>query len=173
MGVLNGELERMMARYRSGDGEGARKVSLTESCVQDSSQSLYSAIRNFKKLTKNDKEFMQRIKDNPGSEESIAFEKLDKTLHSLEKAVKPLRLARSDWKAFADHKPIPSGFGPISTAVRGLLSWKTVMPRRGNDNIAKKFLDSGSGLWVLRSNQMGGDLGQNFPEAPSHLLSNQ
>jgi len=42
---LQRELRVMMARYRTGDGTGASIVTPAQSCVQDSNQALFTALR--------------------------------------------------------------------------------------------------------------------------------
>jgi predicted Abi (CAAX) family protease len=64
-----------------------------------------------------------------------------------------------DWKSYAEsgHFSVDTG-GVMGGVLKTLLSWKTVMPRYANDELAEVFLDRGASLWALKTGQIGGEL---------------
>lgn len=174
MDILNGEVEKMMARYRIGDGDGVAIISSTNSCVQDSSQSLYAAIYNFKELTQKNPSFMKWVKENPEHRDVIAYKKLSELTSSLEKIVKPAGISRPDWKSYAESGYFTTDTGGVMGVVlKTLLSWKTVMPRYADDKFAEVFLDNGASLWALKAGQIGGEQENRYPTAPTYPFSKQ
>ncbi|NEP53662.1 MAG: abortive infection protein, partial [Moorea sp. SIO3C2] len=59
---------------------------------------------------------------------------------------------------------------PNIPILRGLASWRTVLPRRGHDEIASLLLNHGAKLWVIRTNQVGGFDPDIIPYAPTTLF---
>jgi len=51
--------------------------------------------------------------------------------------------------------------------LRGLVSWRTMLPRLASDTIVELFLSQGAAMWVLRTNQVGGFDPDIEPVAPT------
>ena len=135
---LSLQAEVLMARYRSGDGGGVALVTPATSCVQDSAQALELAIAGLR---------------DPGPG-------LTSLRTGLRHLLQPFGLQRSDWRhngalvAMAQ----PQGQFQRGGLLDGILSWRTMIPRRGYDDLAALMLNNGASLRVLRTNQLpGGD----------------
>ena len=163
------QLDRMMARYRTGDGTGATFVGSANSCVQDSCQALYLAI----KMT------LSEINNNPKIKDWIAAhpqhpqtERLQR-LVALNKEIKARLIpwhTRTDWV-----DPHQSLIGtrladrPLTTVFNALTSWRSLLPRLANDVLAEIFLKHGASLWLLQTYQVGGCDRDIEPIAPTKL----
>ena len=169
LNALAYQLDRMTARYRTGDGTGATFVGGANSCVQDSCQALYQAINML----------LQEIDCNPQIKDWIAInphhpqtDRL-KRLVALNKAIENRLITwqtRADWV-----DPYQSLIGtrladrPVTTVVNALTSWRSLLPRLANDNLAKIFLSHGASLWLLQTYQVGGWDEDIEPIAPTKL----
>jgi predicted Abi (CAAX) family protease len=156
LNALAYQLDRMMARYRTGDGTGATFVGPANSCVQDSCQALYQAIN----MTLTEIEQNSLIKDwitaNPQHPQTQRLQRLV----ALNKAIEDRLITwqtRADWV-----DPYQSLIGtrladsPVSTVVNALTSWRSLLPRLANDSLAEIFLNHGASLWLLQTYQVGG-----------------
>lgn len=158
---LNQQLDIMMARYRTGDGTGASLVTPATSCVQDSSQAIYTTIKKIASEVESNPEIQDWLKANPTDAQTERFHQLVALGESLEKVLIPLGIVRSDWYKNAKLAGIncnvkPSLFAAIVNPIRALISYRTMLPRRTQDEIAKILLKHGEFLWVIRTNQVGG-----------------
>jgi predicted Abi (CAAX) family protease len=169
LNALAYQLDRMMARYRTGDGTGATFVGPANSCVQDSCQALYLAID----MT------LTEIKTNPQIQNWIATypqhpqtQRLQRLI-ALNRAIKAKLISwqtRPDWV-----DPYQSLIGtrladrPVNTIVNALTSWRSLLPRLANDVLAEIFLNYGASLWLLQTYQVGGWDGDIEPIAPTKL----
>jgi predicted Abi (CAAX) family protease len=142
--------EVMMARYRSGDGTGYTNVGLFQSCVQDSAQALYITLERLRRSAR----------AQPSAEpDRQALLELAKGVSGL---VVPLGEVRPDWARNATvllDWPSPDPASAVSPFRRGeladaLLSRRTILPRRAQDDLARLFLRQGADLWVLRTIQI-------------------
>ena len=169
LNALAYQLDRMMARYRTGDGTGATFVGPANSCVQDSCQALYQAIN----MTLTEIDSNPQIKDwiaaNPQHPQTDRL----KRLITLNKAIKAKLIpwqTRSDWV-----DPSESLIGtrladrPITTVAKALTSWRSLLPRLANDSLAEIFLQHGASLWLLQTYQVGGWDEDIEPIAPTKL----
>ncbi|MCP9848345.1 CPBP family intramembrane metalloprotease [Cyanobium sp. Morenito 9A2] len=170
------QAEVLMARYRSGDGTGFNGVGAAISCVQDSSQALAIAVERLR----------QRLASVPrpgrssgslSSPETRRIAALDQLTHSLDGLLTPFGQMRADWRrngALVDQAAQGSDQGAAFRRHTGLretlLSWRTVLPRRGHDDLARLFLAHGAQLHVVRTNQIPGGDGRLAPLAPTGLL---
>ena len=169
LNALAYQLDRMMARYRTGDGTGATFVGPANSCVQDSCQALYQAIN----MT------LTEIDRNPQIKEWIAFHSKHPQTERLQRLValnKAIEARLISWQTRADWvDPYQSLIGtrladrPVTTIVNGLTSWRSLLPRLANDSLAKIFLDRGASLWLLQTYQVGGWDNDIEPIAPTKL----
>jgi predicted Abi (CAAX) family protease len=158
---LNQQLDIMMARYRSGDGTGASLVTPATSCVQDSSQAIYAAIKKITSEVESNPQIQDWLKANPTDGQTQRFDQLVALGQSLEKVLIPLGIVRPDWRKNAKLAGIDcnlkqSPFAHITHPLKAAISYRTMLPRRTQDEIAEILLKQGEFLWVIRTNQVGG-----------------
>jgi len=175
------QAEILAARYRSGDGSGVAAVTPSTSCVQDSAQALWIAIRQLRQEG-------ERVPMAPFDRErlhamGIAFDRL----------LKPFGRVRRDWSQNAA-RALAAGAGTGAGTVAGtggdagdagdgepafvasqnlkdaLLSWRSLLPRSAHDEFAIEFLRAGLPMLVLRTNQIPGTNPRLEPVAPTTLL---
>lgn len=153
--VLIRQLEVMAARYRIGDGTGGTYVGPANNCSQDSNQSLYAAMQQMQRTINspevNIKAWMQQ---HPS--EAQRLKQLKRLGKDLKSHLLPLGSARADWSSEAKSLGSTLEDDPLKTLGRGLVSWRTVLPRVANDSIIECFLREGGTAWMLRTNQLGG-----------------
>jgi predicted Abi (CAAX) family protease len=172
---LNQQLDIMMARYRSGDGTGASLVTPATSCVQDSSQAIYATIKKITSEVESNPQIQDWLTANPADAQTQRFDRLVALGQSLEKVLIPLGIVRPDWRKNAQLAGIdgnlkPSFFAAIANPIKALISYRTMLPRRTQDEIAKILLKQGAFLWVIRTNQVGGFDPDIEPIAPTGIL---
>ncbi|MEL6494148.1 MAG: hypothetical protein AAFQ41_03370 [Cyanobacteria bacterium J06623_7] len=169
LNALAYQLDRMMARYRTGDGTGATFVGGANSCVQDSCQALYQAINMTLAEIDRNPQIKTWIAANP---HHLQTERLQR-LVSLNQAIENRLITwqtRRDWE-----DPFQSLIGtrladrPVTTIVNALTSWRSLLPRLANDSLAKIFLEHGASLWLLQTYQVGGRDEDIEPIAPTKL----
>lgn len=164
--VIN-ELDVMAARYRLGDGTGTTFVTPINSCVQDSSQALYKALNRMIAEFNLNPLIMKWLREHPQHEQTQRFILLGDLVKSLEHYLKPFKKTRQDWQY---NEPTLGSFAvetPGETLLRTLASWRTLLPRWTADQIAMIFLKLGASLWLLRTNQVGGNDSDIAPIAPT------
>ena len=165
--VLLYELEVMIARYRIGDGTGGTYVGPAHNCCQDSNQALYAALKRVRNAIESDPKFVAELQDDPG--EAERFEQLVKLTEGIRQKLLPFGAARADWQnneSTLGISPEEDFFQGVSV---GLRSWRTLLPRVASEAIAKQFLNQGATLWVLRTNQIGGNAPDIEPIAPTQF----
>lgn len=154
------QAEILAARYRSGDGTGVALVSASTSCVQDSAQALWIAIRQLR----------QR---KPGPAEATAeADRLGRLGDALDHLLTPFGRVRGDW-AHNGSLALAQAPGRFQASERlrdGLLSWRSLLPRGAHDRFASELLRLGLPLQVLRTNQIPGTEPRLRPVAPTTLL---
>ena len=153
--VMSRQLETMMARYRIGDGSGGTYVGPANNCAQDSNQAMYAAIRQVERLIKANADFLGDWEIRH-PQQAERFERLMKLGKSLKRELLPLGTARADWQDSTEVLGISLEDDPLKTVLRGLGSWRTMLPRVASDSLVKLFLHQGASVWVLRTNQVGG-----------------
>ena len=171
---LNQQLDIMMARYRSGDGTGASLVTPATSCVQDSSQAIYATIKKITAEIESNPQIQDWLKTNPAAAQTQRFQQLVALAQSLEKVLIPLGVVRPDWRknsrlAGIDSEIKKSLFAGIANSLKAAISYRTMLPRRTQNEIAKILLKQGSFLWIIRTNQVGGCDAEIEPIAPTGL----
>jgi predicted Abi (CAAX) family protease len=147
------------ARYRTGDGTGVSTVTPSTSCVQDSNQALYIAIQQIRYKAQNHPEIQAYIEANPNDPEVQKVDRFAALAEDLVQALTPYGVIRPDWENNSEELAGVNarGNGFMSSGiVAGIFSWRTMMPRWGQDDIANVFLENGADLWFLRPNQIGG-----------------
>jgi predicted Abi (CAAX) family protease len=171
MAEFTRQLDIMAARYRTGDGDGASLVSPASSCVQDSNQALFITIERIEKEVESHPHIQDWLHHHPNDPQSQRFQQLVQLGRSLEENLVPLGIVHLDWRQSAARV---AGTGTddnlVIALIRGLTSWRTMIPRRALDEIAKIWLKHGASLWVLRTNQVGGFNPDITPLAPTSLF---
>ena len=163
------QLDRMMARYRTGDGTGATFVGLANSCVQDSCQALYQAINMTLTEIHNNHRIQSWIAEYCNHPQTKRLKRLVALNKEIETRLIPWR-TRADWVDSAQ-----SALGtqladrPVSTIVNGLTSWRSLLPRLANDVLVEILLQQGATMWLLQTYQVGGWDESIKPIAPTKL----
>lgn len=159
------QAEVLMARYRTGDGTGFNPVNAAISCVQDSSQALSIALGR-----------LRRRLGSPVGAEGARLVKLERLIAALDQVLNPFGLERRDWRLNAERLEGPGDSIEPGAFQRGngvtevLLSWRSMLPRRAHDDLARVFFSQGAQLHLLRTNQNPGGDGRIEPLAPTTLL---
>jgi predicted Abi (CAAX) family protease len=165
------ELQKMMARYRIGDGTGAATVTPVTSCVQDANQALYLTIKRITKNVQTNSQIQTWLARHPNHPQTQRFNKLIKLGQDLEKNLVPLGIVRGDWEQNADElagTKQPNNF--LDSIFQGILSWRTILPRRAHDEITTILLQNGASAWIIRTNQLGGFNPDIEPLAPTAVF---
>ncbi len=159
------ELEAMNARYRIGDGTGATYVGPANNCAQDSNQALYASLRNMEKIFQNNSDYLKQWgTQNP--EQGKRFLELLQLKKDLKSKLMPFGTARADWEEGSYDLGSCLEDRPVRNLFMGLASWRTLLPRLASDTVAQIFLEQGASVWVLRTNQVGGNDPDIEPLAP-------
>ncbi len=167
---LKQQLQIMMARYRIGDGTGAALVTPARSCVQDSNQALYRAIQKIEEEVNSNKKIQNWLQAHPNDLQTERFKQLVELGQVLEEKLVPLGIVRRDWKKKTKTIVGTSGNqSQICRLIRGVASWRTMLPRRAHDEMASLLLTQGAQLWFIRTNQVGGWDTKILPYAPTTL----
>lgn len=170
LNALAYQIDKMMARYRTGDGTGATFAGLANSCVQDSCQALYLAIKMILTEIKTNSDIQNWIATYPEDPQSKLLKRLVALYKAIEKKLIPWQAVRADWL-----DPFESLIGtrlaeqPVTTIINALTSWRSLLPRLANDQLAEILLQHGASLWLLRTNQVGGWDEEIEPIAPTKL----
>jgi predicted Abi (CAAX) family protease len=170
LNALAYQLNKMMARYRTGDGTGATFAGAANSCVQDSCQALYLAIKMILTEIQSNREIQNWIATYPEDPQTERLKRLVALYEAIERKLIPWQTVRSDWL-----DPFESLIGtrlaeqPVSTIINALTSWRSLLPRLANDRLAEILLEHGASLWLLRTNQVGGWDSEIEPIAPTKL----
>lgn len=161
------ELDVMAARYRIGDGTGTTMVSPINSCVQDSTQALITALNRLVAEFQLNPLMLKWLREHPDHEQTQRIRLLFDLLKSLESALQPLGFARSDWRTGELTLGRFAGETPGKTVMKALASWRSLLPRLANDIITLIFLQLGATVWVTRAYQIGGHDPDIAPIAPA------
>ncbi|WP_035984806.1 CAAX amino protease [Leptolyngbya sp. KIOST-1] len=158
--VLIRQLEVMAARYRIGDGSGGTYVGPANNCAQDSNQSLYAALQSMARSVGANPDRSQAdinawMRQHPDVARDL--QQLEQLGKDLRHHLMPWGSARADWATEAASLGSTLEDDPLKTLGRGLVSWRTVLPRVASNSITECFLRAGATAWMLRTNQLGGD----------------
>jgi len=165
LGFMLRHLQVMTARYRIGDGTGGTYVGAANNCSQDSNQALFASIRSMEKEVKaNAFSVQQWLFENP--EQAPRFKKLVDLGESLKHELQPFGAPRPDWENNEFNLGSTLEDKPVQNLLIGLGSWRTILPRLASDTVVRIFLKYGSSVWVLRTNQIGGNDPDIEPIAP-------
>lgn len=161
------QLEIMAARYRIGDGTGGTFVGPANNCAQDASQALYAALIQLARSIRSNPNVEQWKKQHP--EQLYRLEQLEDLGKELKNILLPWGTARADWKNHAEILGSTLEDDPIQNLIRGLITWRTILPRLTSDEVTRAFLKEGGDAWMLRTNQIGGVDPDIEPVAPMTL----
>lgn len=162
------ELELMTARYRTGDGTGVTYVGPANNCAQDSNQAMYASAAHLEAAVIAHRATLKAWEaDNP--HQARQFHQLLSLRRNLQQELLPFGSARADWADEQESLGSNLSDFPLKTLGRGLLSWRTMLPRKASDTITQLCLRHGAALWVLRTNQIGGYDPAIEPIAPATL----
>lgn len=162
------ELEVMTDRYRVGDGSGASIVTPATSCVQDSSRALFVALMKLERFLADDATTTW-LEQNSGSAQAERFERLTSLADYLEEFLTPVGITRADWLSSEGSVAIVESCpeAKLGQIACGLSSYNTMFPRHAHDEFIKAALTQGAQAWVLRTNQIGGEIKGYDPLAPT------
>ncbi|WP_035992402.1 CAAX amino protease [Leptolyngbya sp. KIOST-1] len=162
------ELELMTARYRTGDGTGVTYVGPANNCAQDSNQAMYASAIHLEEAVKAHRATLKAWEaQNP--EQAKQFQQLLRLRRAIQQELLPFGSARADWADEQESLGSNLSDFPLKTLGRGLLSWRTMLPRKASDTMTQLCLRHGAALWVLRTNQLGGHDPTIEPLAPFTL----
>lgn len=161
-------LEVMTARYRIGDGSGGTFVGPANNCSQDSNQALFACLHQIETSVKDNETSLQRwAQQHPTQAEQ--FSTLVALQRDLKRELQPFGGPRSDWDKNEFNLGSTLEDRPMHNLMTGLGSWRTMFPRFASDKIARIFLKYGADIWVLRTNQIGGNDPDIAPIAPTSM----
>ncbi len=172
MQEFTNQLEVMMARYRTGNGTGAALVTPATSCVQDSNQALYATIQKITNYVAKNSQIQTWLRQNPSDPQTQRFNQLISLGKVLEQELVPLGIVRADWQqSLGEVAGTRKDSTPLGDFFSGITTWRTLLPRPAFDRLGRIFLDRGADLWILRTNQVGGNDPDILPLAPTAPFS--
>ena len=161
------QLEIMAARYRIGDGTGGTFVGPANNCTQDANQALYAAFRQIARAIRSDPNVEEWQQQHP--QQLHKLEQLEQLAQDFKHLLLPWGTARADWQNQAEVLGSTLEDDPIQNIIRGLITWRTILPRLTSDEVTQTFLKQGGSAWMLRTNQVGGSNPDIEPVAPMTL----
>jgi len=164
------QLQVITARYRTGDGSGVSPVTPSTSCVQDSSQGLFIAIAESRRRFNETPEIREWLEAHPDDPQTQKFRVLAALGEDLKNLLTPQGTIRPDWQQNAEQLAgvdNREGFVANQSIIDGILSWRSMLPRRAHDEVSEIFLKHGASLWFVRPNQVGGWDPDILPMAPT------
>ncbi|WP_299412293.1 CPBP family glutamic-type intramembrane protease [Acaryochloris sp. IP29b_bin.148] len=173
LSALKMQLQLMAARYRIGDGTGSALVTPAKSCVQDSSQAVYQTIKRIQYQVQRSPAIQTWLTEHPQDPQTQRFQELTTLGNALERELVPLGIVRRDWQQNAQVAAgiaSPETFSHADDFIAQILSWRTLIPRVAQDQIIRIFLNQGTPLWFLNTNQVGGWNPGISPLAPTELF---
>jgi len=162
------QLQAMTARYRIGDGTGATYIGAANNCAQDSNHALFASLRSlFRAIAINQSLLQSWLTDNPA--QAQRYQQLLEVKTKLYRQLQPLGAPRADWETNEFNLGSTMEDEPLRNLWTGLVSWRTLLPRKASDTIVQVFLEQGASVWVLRTNQVGGQDPDIEPISPMTL----
>lgn len=168
------ELALMAARYRTGPGNGASVVTPSTSCVKDSSQALFSAIRRLKDNVLSDKKIKRELEKSPNNFHTQRFHRMASLLEEVESSLLiPLGYVPKNWRgdneevAIYRRKAYSNTGGAILEALK---AWKTMLPRRAEIELLRIFTQYGATMFDFKSANIGGEISGIEPDPPGVIL---
>ena len=162
------QLSAMAARYRIGDGTGGTYVGPANNCSQDSNRALFATLERMEDSLETYADWLQSWADRY-PQQAARLQDAAQLGDELQAALQPFGTPRADWEKNEYNLGSTLEDEPIRNLLMGLGSWRTLLPRKASDTIVKVFLDHGASVWVLRTNQIGGEYPEIEPIAPMTL----
>ncbi|NJN49331.1 MAG: hypothetical protein HC805_05580 [Alkalinema sp. RL_2_19] len=165
-----------MPGYRSGDGSGAAVVTPATSCVQDSNQALFATVLQVRKIVAETPAIQTWLKAHPEDPTTDRFRRLIQLGDEFEQQLMPLGIVREDWQSNSDalsgteirqRKFRRVSYAGVNNILAALTSWRTILPRQTQDELSLMFWQKGASLWILQTNQVGGNDPDILPIAPT------
>ena len=119
-----------------------------------------------------EKSIKRWMKENSGTEDVQRFKRLIKTTKRVMSKITFFGFANGDWRKFVKD-PLGSRHPNCSTIlqyVKGLQNAKTLIPRRGHDNLLRLGADLGYDMWSILTAACVGDIPGLEPTPPTSLL---
>ena len=165
---LERELEKMMAKYRTGSGSGCSMVRPDVSCVQDSHCALYGALDQLINGLGKRPEIIAWQKS--GSADAKRFASLISLGREVEKTITSFGNAQGNWKDFVQTPFGTRNPGKVKALVNALLAIKTVFPRAAHDHLLQLFASREYPMWTILTCQIGGVIPGLIPQKPTSLI---
>ncbi len=153
MKIFDDTLSLMLHAYRTGSGDGISSVTPWASCVQDSSQALFIAMKRVEK---------ELIARRGAAYCSIPeFGRVCGLANRLQQVFDSSEifnnaLVRGDWINNAINMDIRRTTGRVESGLVTLQSYKTALPRNAFNLFLSSMLESGSNLVLMDNVQIGG-----------------
>jgi predicted Abi (CAAX) family protease len=84
--------------------------------------------------------------------------------------LQPFGSPRADWSTNEFNLGSTLEDAPLQSVLTGLMSWRVMLPRLAADTVLGSFLRYDASVWVLCSDQIGGDHPEVDPVAPSTIF---
>lgn len=162
------ELDIMTARFRTGDGKGVALVTPWSSCVQDSNQAVYIALRRFQSWLDKDPTAKAWLQSNYQQPEGKRLRSLMVLANAYRSTIGEIAGFRDDWNA-AVTSPLAIQTQPVPTLEnfkRAVETRRTMLPPSAFYDLSTLMLRNNADVWILRSSQVGGALPNISPAAP-------
>ncbi|MGZ3509545.1 MAG: CAAX protease [Vulcanimicrobiaceae bacterium] len=161
------QLEVMTARYRIGDGTGATYAGAANNCSQDSNRALFATLRNLQHFVENHPNYATWSKESPRERER--YTALVRLAKDLKRKLQFFGTPRHDWSSNEFNLGTTLEDAPLQNILTALGSWRVILPRLASDTIVGTFLRNGADVWVLNTDQIGGEHPEIAPKAPTTL----
>jgi len=158
------QLEAMAARYRIGDGTGGTFVTPANNCAQDSNRALFGTLRAIDEFVKVHPAREQWLLEHP--DQGDRYENLIALMRDLRRQLLPFGSPRQDWSQNEYNLGGAGEDRPISNFTTALGSWRSILPRLAFNTTVDAFLRHGATIWVIGSNQIGGECPDIAPVVP-------
>jgi predicted Abi (CAAX) family protease len=169
LGDFERHLAAMTARYRLGDGTGATFVGPANNCSQDSNQALFAAIQGLQQQMRQLDHRALRSWQLQDPAQAMRLRQLLLVEKDLRRALLPFAGLRPDWQRQRDGLGTSLEDQPLDNLLRGLGSWRALLPRMASDTVINIFLRHGASALVMRASQLGGEHPEIEPVAPLTL----
>lgn len=153
--ILNDVLSLMTHAYRTGSGDGISSITAWASCVQDSSQALFIALRQVEKLLASTRGAQFCAANSSG------IKGICNLLSSLKKQFDASDIfenapMRGDWVNNALELQIRRSNNVLENSYAALASYKTALPRNAFNLFLGTMLERGADIMLMDNVQIGG-----------------
>ncbi len=162
------QLEAMTARYRIGDGTGGTFVGPANNCSQDANHALFSTLRRLQQFIEAHPAFDDW--ESSSSADAQRYRVLVQLSRELSRKLQPFGSPRADWSANEFNLGSTLEDAPLQSLLAGLTSWRVVLPRLAADTMLGTFLRHGAAVWLLTTDQIGGEHPEVEPVAPTTIF---